>query len=243
MIDSQESEDLGELRDVAEFLAGTVPFNVRDHAALKRAAESLRISYHRHGESFTGDDPDGGLRILRSGAVDLRDDANKLLDRLGEGESFAILNLNAESTVVATVIEDALIYRLQPDDYAELRSGNRDFDRHFSSQRSRRLRRAARYEPNPHEMLRPVSDLMTRDVFTIGKDATVHECAVAMSERRVSSAIVMEGESLVGIVTDRDLRTRLLAERRDYDTSVGDIMEVIIMTIRAKVPKNACRWT
>ena len=224
MIDSQEHEDLGELRDVAEFLAGTVPFNVLDHSALKRAAESLRISYHRHGESFTGDDPEGGLRILRSGAVDLRDDANKLLDRLGEGESFAILNLNAESTVVATVIEDALIYRLQPEDYAELRSGNRDFDRHFSSQRSRRLRRAARYEPNPHEMLRPVSDLMTRDVFTISKDATVHECAVAMSERRVSSAIVMEGESLVGIVTDRDLRTRLLAERRDYDTSVSDIM-------------------
>ncbi|MFP3670890.1 hypothetical protein SB717_38045, partial [Priestia sp. SIMBA_032] len=81
-----------------------------------RAVNALRVSYHPHGERFDAASEPPGLRILRSGAVDLRDSDNKLLDRLGEGENFHIGNLNAGGdTVVAAVIEDALLYLL-PDE-------------------------------------------------------------------------------------------------------------------------------
>jgi CBS domain-containing protein len=226
--------DTQELEAVAEFLRGSLPFNELDDAALGQAVAALKASYHPHGTRFDAASEPTGLRILRSGAVDIRDRENKLLDRLGEGESFHIGGLNVErGEVVATVIEDALVYRLPDEDYQALRRAHRAFDRYFSGQRSRRLRRAARYQPEPNLMLAPVSSVMTRDLLTVPPEVSVHQVAVAMAHRRVSSAFVVEDEVLIGIVTDRDLRTRVVAEKRPPDTPLRDVMTANPETIDA----------
>ncbi len=215
-----------ELQAVCEFLAQTLPFNQLQSDELREAAAGLQISYHRRGERFDRSRR-GGLRILRSGAMDLRDDSNKLLDRLGEGESFHIERLNAAEAggVTATVIEDCLIYLLPDEAYRGLREHNREFDRYFHSQRSRRLRRAARYEPEPNVMTAPVSSVMSTDLLCVVPEASVREMAQVMSERRVSSVFVREADGgLLGIVTDRDLRVRVVAEGLPPDTRVQDIM-------------------
>lgn len=226
--------DVQELAAVAEFLRGSLPFNELPDAALAAAVAALRVSYHPHGSRFEAGADNPGLRILRSGAADIRDSDNKLLDRLGEGESFHIDGLNAESgKVVATVIEDALIYRLPDADYQTLRRTNRDFDRYFSGQRSRRLRRAARYQPEPHAMSAPVSSVMARNLLTVSGQASVQEVAAAMAAARVSSAFVVKGDALLGIVTDRDLRTRVLAVGRSGEIPVCEVMTAGPETIEA----------
>ena len=212
--------------EVREFLRGTLPFNDLDDALLDEALSCLRVAYHRHGERFDAQTERSGLRILRAGAVDLRDRENKLLDRLGEGESFHLAGLNAErGEVVALVIEDALIYRLPDEVYGRLRRANRPFDRYFSSQRSRRLRRAARFQPMPNVMLAPVRSLMSVDLLTVPRDQTIRDVATAMARQRVSSALVVDrGGDLCGIVTDRDLRTRVIAAALDIASPVSEIM-------------------
>ncbi len=72
-----------ELAPIAEFLAQTLPFNELSAGQLERAVGALQIRYHAHGESFDSSTEPLGLRIVRSGAIDLRDGNNKLLDRLG----------------------------------------------------------------------------------------------------------------------------------------------------------------
>lgn len=215
--------DLSEVRD---FLRGALPFNDLDGALLEEALASLRVSYHRHGERFDARSERSGLRILRAGAVDLRDRENKLLDRLGEGESFHIAGLNAErGEVLALVIEDALIYRLPEEVYGRLRRANRGFDRYFSGQRSRRLRRAARFQAAPNGMLVPVRSLMSEGLLTVGHDRSIRDVASAMAQRRVSSALVVDGDgNLCGIVTDRDLRTRVIAAALDIAAPVSEVM-------------------
>jgi len=224
-----ESSDLQsaspELVMIAEFLQQSLPFNELSEHLLQWAVTKTVIHYHCRGDRFSKDTPEMGLRIVRSGAVEIRDDKNKLLDRLGEGESFHIGGLNAENgNVQALVIEDALIYLLPDEHYRKLREENRDFDRYFSGQRSRRLRRAARYEPVPNTMMREVSSLMSTELLTVEPALTVKSVASAMTRRRVSSAFVVQGEELVGIVTDRDLRVRFAAEGLSPDTAVRDIM-------------------
>ncbi len=214
-----------ELQAVAEFLAQTLPFNTLDPLTLSRAAATLEVVYYRHGEQLTAQDG-GGLRVVRSGAVDLRNSDNKLLDRLGEGEHFhleRLSNANGDA-VTANVIEDALVYLLPDSTYTRLREANRDFDRYFHTQRSRRLRRAARYEPQPHLMAQPVENVMSRDLLTITPEQSIQSAAQVMSVRRVSSAFVTEGEKLVGVVTDRDLRERVLAAARSPEAPVREIM-------------------
>ncbi len=225
----RESSDLKsaspELAMIAEFMQQSLPFNELSDRQLQWAVTKTLVQYHCRGDRFSKDTAEMGLRIVRSGAVEIRDDKNKLLDRLGEGESFHIGGLNAENgEVQALVIEDALLYLLPDEHYRKLREENRKIDRYFSSQRSRRLRRAARYEPVPNSMMREVSSLMSTELLTVNPAMEVKSVASAMTRRRVSSAFVVESGDLVGIVTDRDLRVRFAAEGLPADTAVQDIM-------------------
>jgi len=223
-----------ELAPVAEFLQRTLPFNTLPAEELHLATHSLIIQYHSQGSRFDRNTPAPGLCILRSGAVDIRDSSNKLLDRLGEGESFHIGGLNAQpGEITATVIEDALLYVLPDASYRTLREGNRDFDRYFGSQRNRRLRRAARYQPEPNAMMQQVGSVMARKLLTIDQRATTRSAAEAMAARRVSSALVMADEQLIGILTDRDLRVRLVAKNLPASTAVAEIMTPDPQTIES----------
>jgi len=57
-----------------------------------------------------------------------------------------------------------------------------------------------------------VSELMSRDVVTIGDTETCHEAVEQMCRRKVRHLPVLDREgALVGIVTDRDVRHRLFA--------------------------------
>ncbi len=221
-----------ELSDIAAFLAASPPFNELSTEEVEATASALKISYHPKGDTFDRQTSPEGLRLLRSGAVDIRDAEAALLDRLGEGESFHIGGLNAEmGDVSASVIEDALIYLLPDDTYQALKAAHRSIDRYFSGQRSRRLRRAARYEPQPHSMMREVHTVMSTNLLCVAPDDSVQAVAQCMSERRVSSAFVTEGETLVGIVTDRDVRERYAARALPPTTAVGDIMTASPQTI------------
>ncbi|MDG0980237.1 MAG: putative nucleotidyltransferase substrate binding domain-containing protein, partial [Halieaceae bacterium] len=98
------------------------------------------------------------------------------------------------------------------------------FDRYFSAQRSRRLRRAARYEPIPHRMNAVISGIMAKSVLTVVASTSIQRVAELMSERRVSSAFITNKGALRGIVTDRDLRVRCVAKALSVLEPVSAIM-------------------
>lgn len=50
-----------------------------------------------------------------------------------------------------------------------------------------------------------IADVMTRRVLTVGPTTTVAEAATVMGERGAGSALVMDGDRLVGIFTERDI--------------------------------------
>ncbi len=216
--------DSPELNIVADFLRDCLPFNDLPMSDFAKIVTQLEITYYKQGYVFDLDRDEDGLRIVRSGAIELRDGENLLLDRLGEGESFNLAGMNKEEHVTATVIEDCLIYLLQNEHYQVLRSKHRHIDRFFTSQRSRRLRRAARHEPDPSSMMRQIESLMSKNVLTVEHTDTIAQVARAMSERRVSSAIVMDGAHVRGIVTDRDLRMRVLATDLPPDQAISRVM-------------------
>jgi CBS domain-containing protein len=76
-----------------------------------------------------------------------------------------------------------------------------------------------------------VSDLMTRQVEFIAADATVEDAAVLMGELDVGALPVGDHRQLVGIVTDRDILFRVVAEGRDpARTRVGEIATRRVVT-------------
>src|SRR5689334_23263175 len=74
-------------------------------------------------------------------------------------------------------------------------------------------------------MKRRVEELMTRVVEVVTPDMTVRDVATRMRDRNIGSYPVCDEGRLVGIVTDRDLAMRILAEGRDADAvRVGEVM-------------------
>ncbi|WP_019531129.1 putative nucleotidyltransferase substrate binding domain-containing protein [Dasania marina] len=218
--------DQPEILPIIEFMQDCLPFNSLSAPALNDIARQLHIIYYRKGQVLTVDvNQASGLRILRSGAVEIRSHDGQLLDRLAETESFNLDGLNADNDgVKAVIIEDCLLYCLPADDYQLLREQHRFFDRYFHSQRSRRLRRAVRYEAHSHIMMQPVSSLMCENVLTVAVHTTIQETAKIMTSARVSSAMVMDGKMLLGIVTDRDLRSRVLSQGVSVDAPIEQVM-------------------
>lgn len=214
-----------ELAAISDFIRGCSPFDALPDDLLEHTVRKIQIVYFRRGEALEVSSADDGLRIMRRGAAELRGAEQQLLDVLGEGESFNLAGLNAEKAAVnATFVEDSLVYFLPRADYKALREQHRGFDRYFHSQRNRRLRRAVRYQPQQTTMMQPLRQLISGKVISVAPSTPVQETARFMSEKRISSVLVIDASGLLGIVTDRDLRTRVLAQGLPLDTCVSEIM-------------------
>jgi CBS domain-containing protein len=73
-------------------------------------------------------------------------------------------------------------------------------------------------------MTKSVREAMTQDPRSIGASASVVEAARLMREQHIGSLPVTEDERLVGMITDRDITTRVVAESAVPETtSVGDV--------------------
>ena len=69
-----------------------------------------------------------------------------------------------------------------------------------------------------------ISELMTTQVQTVGADQTIREAAGFMLRAEAGSIPVTDGDRVIGIITDRDIAVRGVAEGRDHATLVRDVM-------------------
>ncbi len=69
-----------------------------------------------------------------------------------------------------------------------------------------------------------VKDVMSPQVVYLPAETTLDEAARAMREKDIGDVVVTEGASLAGVVTDRDIVVRAIADGRDpVSTTVGDV--------------------
>jgi CBS domain-containing protein len=81
-------------------------------------------------------------------------------------------------------------------------------------------------------MGKSVRDAMTEDPRSIGVSASVVEAARLMREQHIGSLPVTEDERLVGMITDRDITTRVVAESAAPETtSVGDVFSRDLVSV------------
>ena len=81
-------------------------------------------------------------------------------------------------------------------------------------------------------MPQTVEEIMTRDPRTVDSGDTLLDAARAMRDGDIGNVIVMDGGQASGIVTDRDIVIRAVAEGRDPEsTSVGDVASSALETL------------
>jgi CBS domain-containing protein len=76
-----------------------------------------------------------------------------------------------------------------------------------------------------------LKDIMTRNPITVRPDDSAQKAAGLMKDNHVGPIPVLDQESrLVGLVTDRDLAIKVVAEGKSADTKVGDVMSRDLFT-------------
>jgi len=78
----------------------------------------------------------------------------------------------------------------------------------------------------------PIENLARSDVVTAHKDEPVQELAERMDESHVGSIVITDGDEPTGIVTDRDLATRVIGDEMDpSETTAADVMSDDLTTV------------
>ena len=86
-------------------------------------------------------------------------------------------------------------------------------------------------------MAQEIREVMTQDVVTLPKEASLVDASRAMRERDIGDVLVVDDERLAGIVTDRDIVVRAIAdERSPADTTLGDLATDDVTTISPEDP-------
>lgn len=219
-----------EVFEVVDFLAQHAPFDALPDADRAALARSMRMQYFRRGSvlvAFGAVAP--GLFMIRSGAVDLTDRDGLLIDRNAPGDTFGSLSAmgGQPSTYTATAIEDTLVLILPGAEFVELFQAHRQVADHFTPRQRGRLRRATEAlhtGVSPIVQLR-AEDLITRAPVTASPSTSIQQAAHTMTSARVSALLLTdEHQRLCGIVTDRDLRSRVVLTGTDVRQPIGDVM-------------------
>ena len=80
-------------------------------------------------------------------------------------------------------------------------------------------------------MHKSIQEAMTPNPTTVEPTTTVQEAAKSMKSEDIGSLPIVDGDKLVGVITDRDLAIRVVAEGRGTDTTVGEIASKDVVTV------------
>jgi CBS domain-containing protein len=234
-----------ELVEIREFLSRQAPFDHLPADVLDRLPRELVVRYLRRGAPFPpADETRDCLYIVRTGAVELRDTDAGLIDKFGEGESYSALctaEHRPDARVQGRAAEDSLLYLLPCETLNAICRQYAEFNEHFNQSLRARLRHALELQKKSHAaggrlINIPVRALIARAPVQMPVTASIREAASLMTAERVSALLLMEGERLAGLITDRDLRTRCVAAGLNPDAAVTAIMTRNVHTIAADSP-------
>ncbi len=229
-----------ELIEIRDFLALRPPFDTLPEERLNQLLEAFKIRYLRRGSVFPPADADGDyLYIVRSGAIELRDDQKKLHGKLAEGDFYttACQLVDLDPTTNNAAVEDTLLYLLPCPVLKTLRQEVAEFDRHFSDSIRERLKHAVSNvkvttDQGVAYMTVEVAELISKTPVTLDVHATIQEVAQVMTEQNVSSVMLMENGKLAGMITDSDLRKRCVATGISVTQPASSIMTTHLETIQ-----------
>ena len=220
---------VSEAGDVQTFLAQHPPFNQLSEKQLEFASNNIFVAFSKSGSelqsSHSGDDTyKVGMLVVRSGSLEIKTDKDILIDRLSDGDYLipSLLAGDTENNPQVFVLEDCLYYELTDYAFQTLSAGSSDMAA-LSDNKTRLTHiQSAAIDSDLHHhadqlskdayLTQRVKDNMSNGVISAGPQTSIREAAQLMKENHVSSLLIKDENSLVGIITDRDFRTRVLAE-------------------------------
>lgn len=218
------------MQEFTDFLAKQPPFDALSTSDIERLASKVEVEYFGVGTVIVtaGSEPLNHIYMVRTGSVEVLDRGN-VVDLLVPGDAFGhisvLTGLPPEFSVRAA--EDTLCYRL-PDPRSIVEDPSALHFSHFGTVVTRhRLTASALMSDAQSNVTRYM-----RKIVWCDSSMSLRVVAAAMTETEQSCAVIRSEDGL-GLVTDRDFRSRVGTGEISIDAPVRVIMSYPVITVRS----------
>ena len=242
------------LTKLIDFLKTVPPFHLLSETPLEELVRTLVIEYFPKGEIILTPEgpPTQFLYIIRSGGVKIMlrekggDGEEKVFDFRDDGEFFGLISLLSDKPSPFKVVaeEDTLCYLIKKEILKKLLDDHPDVQIYFTGGPSKGYKQFGSGMIAPQSIDRGEADVgqvlftgrvrevMRTNVLTCPPEETVVGVARRMTTLGVGSAIVVDDVGIpMGIVTDRDFRSKILASGKLGNVPVIDVMTRPVQSI------------
>lgn len=241
------------LEDVITFFKSVPPFQLLDNGKLRNIAAVVTLEFYPKGTVILRQEGPASehLHVIKKGGVKVSvasdGGGEVLIDYRGEGDVFGFLSLMSgdKSRATVTAVEDSICYLVNRKTMTSLLDSNPSFteyflksflgkyvDRTFTEMQSKSFLAGG---GDKLLFTTPVGELATRKAVTASRDITIREAAEIMSGHGISSLVLVASEGVpAGIVTDRDLRDKVVAKGRSVNDRISGIMSVTLIKTEAR---------
>ena len=239
-----------------EFLSKLPPFSFLPEEELRKTVFEISLKrYTKETELFVqGRSRFEHLHIIRKGAVERyykEDDHEILYEFLSDGDMFGGVSILMHEGISARMMRtkvDTDFYLLPKKIFMDVCSRYEAFSDYFTDIFGKLMLDKSfaaiiaksgqtKDDMVPEFFNQPVESIYARDLVSCDTGVSIQEAAVMMSQRRCSSIFVREPDgTFVGIVTDNDLRRKVIGKGYDISKPVLDIMSSPLSVIPARAP-------
>jgi CBS domain-containing protein len=239
-----------------EFLSKLPPFTFLPEEELKTITEEVSIVHHPKDMVLyvQGKSKFEHLYIIRKGAVEryYKENDNEILHEfLSDGDMFGGVSMLLHDGIAARMLKTKTgtdFYVLPKKRFLEICLRHEAFakyfsdifgklmlDKSFAAIIAKDLQSCE--DEVPQFFNQPLENVYTRDPVFCDADVSIQEAAVMMSRRRCSSIFVRDPVGdFVGIVTDNDLRNKVIGAGCDIRRPVAEIMSFPLVSITSRAP-------
>jgi len=239
---------------VKEFLKRFPPFTFLEDVSLEHVSAAVEVRYYGQGEKVfgQGEPAQNFFFIIKEGSVKLtenNDGEPKIREICDEGDVFGVLALLGKRPYIlnAQAQEDTLIYAIPVAEFEKILEENSRVSMYFAAGFASGqvvVRTELSQSKNARKLLAPAAKedgLMifsgqshlnySKEVLTAPMGEPIHTAVKKMSDRGVGSIVIVNNQDFpLGIITDKDLRNKLIAQNRDFATPVEIIMTSPVLT-------------
>ncbi len=241
------------VEDVIQFFKNVPPFQFLDDKSLKKIADGVSMEFYPKGTLILRQEgpPSDLLRVIKKGGVKvfIKPNGNEevIIDYRSEGDSFGLLSLIGRDKSRANVeaVEDTICYLVDRETVLNLVDANPSFTEFFLKSFLNKYIDKTYSEMHNKSLLygggdkllftTPVGEIATKQVMTAFQEISIREAAEIMSMKRNSSLVLLDDAGVpTGIVTDRDLRDKVVSKGRSVADKISSIMSVSLIKAEAR---------
>lgn len=237
-----------------DFLVDALPFKDVDRDSLIQFSKNCTVDFFPAGTLIfrQGETEVAHFYMIQKGGVKsylVDDDGNMSLnDYRGVGECFGALPIiqNTTANLNVETVDDTFCFLFDKQAFLNLIHSNPKVTEYFLLTMSAKMAGMVYSELRQHKMTprtegalylfsAQVGEVAKGELFKTSISNTVQDAAVLMSDNMIGSLLLTdEKDEVVGIVTDKDIRRKVVAKGLDYQTKVSEIMASPVQTISSQ---------